>query len=337
VLNRNGVGWLPKCFESIKNQTIYDRIETILVDNNSSDDSVVVARQLLGNFLSAAIVSNPIGLGYCGGNNNGTLAARGKYALFINNDAWLEPDCLEKLVEEAGRTGAAAVTPWVLNYADDTHQDFGFLGFDIFGLSVSSPPPRERREVFIASGCCYFIDLAVFREVGMFDHEFFMYSDEVDLSWRVWIAGHKITGTPDARVHHRSAAGVNPVGGKKVVELRTSDEKRFLNNRNGLLTLLKDGQHVILLAVIPQIFLLLAETIVGCVVLRRLSFFKTTFVDALRDCWRLRGHVRAERKKIAAFRKHSDFWMLRFFRLRLNRWDEIRRIGKFGLPRVDGR
>ena len=335
VLNRNGVGWLPKCFASIRNQTIYDQIETIMVDNDSSDNSVATARQLLGNFSSAAIVRNPIGLGYCGGNNNGTRAVRGKYALFLNNDAWLEPDCLEKLVAETSRAGAAAATPWVLNYADDTHQDFGFLGFDLFGLSVSSPPPRQLQEVFIACGCSLFVEVAAFKEVGMFDSEFFMYSDEVDLSWRVWIAGHKIIGVPTARVHHRGAAGVNPTGGTKTVELRSTDEKRYFSNRNGLLTLLKNGQHVILLAVVPLTFLLLAETLVGSVLLRRWSFAKNTFVDALKDCWRLRGHVRQERKKIAAYRKRSDFWMLRFFRLRLNRWDEIKRVCKFGLPRVD--
>ena len=43
----------------------------------------------------------------------------------------------------------------------------------------------------------------------------------------------------------------------------------------------------------------------------------------MRDCWRLRGHVRQQRKMIAAFRQRSDFWMLRFFKLRLNRWDEV--------------
>ncbi len=338
VLNRNGAGWLPKCFESIKNQTIADRLETIMVDNDSSDNSVAVAREWLGNFPSAAIVRNPVGLGYCGGNNNGTLAVRGKYALFLNNDAWLEPDCMEKLVAETSRAGAAAATPWVLNYADDTHQDFGFGGFDIFGLSVSSPPPtRGVQEVFIACGCSLFAEIAAFKAVGMFDREFFMYSDEVDLAWRLWIAGHKIVGVPAARVHHRGAAGVNPGGGTQTVEFRTTDEKRFFSNRNGLLTLLKSGQHLILLAVIPQTFLLLAETVVGCVLLKRLSFARHTFWDALRDCWRLRGHIWRERKKIAAYRKHSDFWMLRFFRLRLNRWFEIKRIARFGLPRVDAK
>ena len=335
VLNRNGAGWLPKCFESIKNQTISNQLETILVDNDSSDDSVVVSRALLADFPSAAIVRNPIGLGYCGGNNSGTLAVRGKYALYVNNDAWLEPDCMEKLISEMVRAGAAAASPWVLNYADNSHQDLGFSGFDIFGLSTASEPASEVREIFIACGCSYFIEVEVFKQVGMFDAEFFMYSDEVDLSWRVWIAGHKIVGIPSARVHHRGAAGVNPAGGARAVEFRTTDEKRFFSNRNGLLTLLKNGRHVILLLLLPQLLLLVLETAVGCVLLRRLSFAKTTFWDVLKDCWRLRHHVMAERRRIAGFRRHGDFWMLRFFRWKLNRWFEIKRVLRYGLPRVD--
>lgn len=335
VLNRNGAGWLPKCFASIKDQTLFERMEVVMVDNDSSDNSVAVAREWLAQFASAALVRNPIGLGYCGGNNNGTLAVRGKYAFYVNNDAWLEPDCLEKLVEETSRTGAGGAAPWILNYADNTHQDLGFFGFDIFGLPSTSRPLSEPREVFIACGAACFFETEVFRQVGMFDHEFFMYSDEVDLSWRVWIAGHRIIAVPAAKVHHRGAAGVNPAGGSQQLEFRTSDEKRFLTNRNSILTLLKNGQHVVLLMVIPLVFLLLLETVVACVLVRRLSFARTTFWNALKDCWRLRGHVRAERRKIAAFRKHGDFWMLRFLQWRLNRWFEIKRLFKFGRPHVD--
>jgi GT2 family glycosyltransferase len=335
VLNRNGAGWLPKCFASIKSQTIIGQIETILVDNDSSDDSVAVGRKWLECFPSAAIVRNPIGLGYCGGNNNGTRAVRGKYALYINNDAWMEPDCMEKLVAELERTGAAAASPWVLNYADNSHQDIGFFGFDIFGLPSPSKPITKSQEIFISGGCSYFIEVEVFKKIGMFDAEFFMYSDEVDLSWRVWIAGYKIVGIPEARVHHRGAAGVNPAGGSKHIEFRTDDEKRFLTNRNCLLTLLKNGQHIIALAVIPQLLLLAVETAVGCLLLRRLSFARNTLGAAIKDCWRLRHHVVAERRLIAGFRKHGDFWMLRFFCLKLNRSYEIQRLFRFGRPRVD--
>lgn len=337
VLNYNSEKWLPKCFESLKVQTICDQIEVILADNASNDSSLTVAREWLKSLPDATLIHNGGNLGFCEGNNIPARFARGEYILFLNPDAWLEPDCVEKLLAETRRTGAAAVTPWVQNYADNSHQDYGFCGFDIFGLPVGAPPPRGPQEVFVASGCCLFISQAAFLAVDGFDREFFMYSDEVDLSWRIWISGKKIVGVPEARVHHRGAAAVNPAGGTRTVEFRTSDMKRFMTNRNSLMTLLKNGQHLLLLLVPLQLMLLLAETLVTCVLVRRLSFFEATFWKALQDCWRLRHHIRRERNLIAGIRKRGDFWMLRFWRVRLNRWFEIKRLFQFGNPQVEAR
>jgi len=337
VLNCNGVNWLPKCFESIKVQTILDQIETVMVDNNSSDDSVAVARKWLADFPAACIVRNSENIGFCAGNNSGALAAKGRWLLFLNNDTWLEADCMEKLIAGTGRLGAVAATPLVLNYPDNSYQDFGFYGFDLFGLPSPSAIATETREIFIAGGCSYLIRADVFNHLDMFDAEYFIYSEDADLSWRVWLAGHKIAGIFEAKLHHRGAAGVNPSGGITTVEFRTNDRKRFLTNRNCLLTLLKNGQHILLLPIIPLFALLFLESLAGSLLLRRWSFARASFGNVLHDCWRLRGHISTKRKRIATFRKHSDFWMLRFFKLRLNRWDEIKRTIKFGPPRVDAR
>ena len=70
----------------------------------------------------------------------------------------------------------------MLNYLDDTHQDLGFFGFDMFGLCSASAPRRETQEIFSPTGCSYLIDANVFKQVGMFDRRFFMYSEEVDLT-----------------------------------------------------------------------------------------------------------------------------------------------------------
>ena len=337
VLNCNGVNWLPKCFASLKSQTIATQIETILVDNNSSDDSVAVARRCLADFPSACIVRNAENLGFCEGNNSGARVASGRWLLFLNNDTWLENDCMEKLVAGTEKLGAAAATPLVLNYPDQSYQDFGFYGFDFFGLPSPSAIATHTREIFIAGGCSYLIRADLFRQVGLFDADYFIYSDDADLSWRVWIAGYKVAGIHEAKLHHRGAAGVNPQGGIEIVEFRTNDRKRFLTNRNCLLTLLKNGQHLLLLLAILLIGLLFLESLVGALLLRRWSFVKASFWNVLCDCWRMRGHVLRERQRIAGFRRHSDFWMLRFFKLRLNRWDEVKRTIKFGPPRVDAK
>ena len=337
VLNYNGANWLPKCFASIQRQSIAGQIETVLVDNHSTDDSVPVARALLADFPMACLVLNGDNLGFCEGNNVGARAARGRYLLFLNNDTWLEPDCLELLIAGTEAAGAVASTPYVLNYPDDSFQDFGFFGFDAFGLPSSSRPVTATREIFIPGGCSYLIRTDVFMQVGLFDGDFFIYSDDSDLSWRVWIAGYKIAGIFPAKVHHRGAAGVNPSGGIQVVEFRTTDRKRFLTNRNSLLTLLVNCQHLLLLLLFPLVFLLLAESLVGCVLLKRGSFLRASFLNPLLDCWRMRAHIARRRRAVAAFRRRSDFWMLRFFRWRFNRWGEIERMFKLGMPRVDNR
>jgi GT2 family glycosyltransferase len=337
VLNHNGAMWLRRCFASLREQTIVSRLEIVLVDNCSTDESVPLALELLADFPCACVVANETNLGFCEGNNSGARAAQGRWLFFLNNDTWLEPDCMERLVGGTEAAGAVASTPYVLNYPDSTFQDFGFYGFDVFGLPSPSSPVPASREIFIPGGCSYFIRTDVFKAVGMFDREFFIYSDDADLAWRVWIAGHKVAGIVPARVHHRGAAGVNPAGGITTVEFRTTDRKRFLTNRNCLLTLLKNGQHILLLSLLPLAVLLLLEALAGALILRRASFVRASFWDPIADCWRLRGHVREQRRHIAAFRKRSDFWMLRFLRWLPNRSGEIKRLFQFGLPRVDAR
>jgi len=335
ILNYNGEKWLAKCFESLQAQSLLRHTEIIFADNSSTDNSVALARQYLAGFPIASLVHNGGNLGFCAGNNVPARTAKGEFLFFLNPDAWVEPDCLQKLLAEVRRNNATAATPWILNYADDSHQDLGFFGFDLFGLPSPSRPSPVTREVFIAAGCAFFMRAQAFAELGGFDEEFFMYSDEVDLSWRTWITGGTIIGVPQARVHHRGAAAANPEGGAQTVEFRTNDKKRFLSNRNNLLTLLKSGQHLLLLTLIPLLFLFIAETLFVCLLLRRASFLKLTLAEALKDCWRLRHHIRAERRKLAARRKRSDFGMLRFFRWRLNRWFEIKRLFHFNKLQID--
>jgi len=175
----------------------------------------------------------------------------------------------------------------------------------------------------------------LFARIGQFDAGFFMYADEYDLSWRVWIAGSRAVAVPAARLHHRGAVNVNPKGAGTVVETRTSDSKRYYTNRNNLLVILKNTQHVLLLLVPLQIGFLMLEAVAGIVLIRRWSFLRRAYLEAFADCWRQRDYWRAERSKIRALRRRSDWWMMRFLRLRLNRWDELRNIGRFGLPKVN--
>ena len=120
----------------------------------------------------------------------------------------------------------------------------------------------------------------------------------------------------------------------RAVEFRTSDTKRFYANRNSLLALMKNAQHVLLLLVPLQLCLLAVEALAALVLVRRWSFISRAYLGAVVDCWRLRGHVLVVRKRIRRFRRRGDLYMLRFLRLRLNRWDEIQRLRRQGVPKV---
>jgi GT2 family glycosyltransferase len=337
VLNYNGERWLRRCLGSLHDQTIFKHIEIIVADNASPDQSYNLAVLLTTGWSNAKVIQFAANLGYCEGNNRAAAEARGDYLLFLNNDTWLEPQCLEQLHRTVTRLRVGAAAPLIMNYADDSIQSSGADGFDAFGLMSLSPPRSRPQEIFVVGGCSYFVERALFNRLGGFDSVFHMYADEYDLSWRVWIAGASAILVPDARLHHRGAASVNPAGGGLPHELRTSDTKRFYSNRNGLLVLLKNCQHLLLLLIPLQLGLLTLEACVFLLIVRRWSFLKRAYLDAVVDCWKLRRHVLAERRRINSFRKRGDFAMLRFLCLRPNRWDELVNVLRLGIPKVDQR
>jgi GT2 family glycosyltransferase len=338
VLNYNGKQWLPRCFESLERQTVFDRMEVILTDNSSSDDSVAFTDAwLTRTHARGRVVQNGANLFYCGANNNGAAVATGEFLLFLNNDTWLEPDCLEKLCEQVTQAGADGGAPLVMDYDDNAYQSGGDTGIDLFGVGVGGPPFDRVMPTFASPGCSLLVRNELFRKIGGFAPELLIYCDESDLAWRVWIAGGKIVSVPTARLHHRGAAVVNPHGNTKTLESRTSETKRFLTNRNGLLFLLKNSQHILLLLVIPHLLLLLSESVVSLLLVRRWSYVRKSYLSAIADVFRMRGHILEWRRRIRGFRKRGDFYILRFLRLKPNRWWEVKRMFRFGPSKVDAR
>ena len=337
VLNYNAAAWLDRCLSSLLTQTIAPRIEVLVADNASTDSSDLLAADLLKERSDWQVLRYGRNLGYCGGNNEGARHARGQYLLFLNADTWLEPECLERLLDEVRAAKAVVATPLVMDYRDDNLQSSGEPGFDLFGLPCGPDKWAGRQEVLIANGPALFVNAAWFQKLGGFDPEFFMYADEYDICWRAWVAGGKVILASSARLHHRGSIAVNPGGGEQMVENRTSDSKRFYANRNALLVLLKNCQHFLLLLVPLQLGMLAVEALAMSVIVRRWSFLRRAYLDALGDCWRMRRHIMAERRRVRQFRQRGDFWMLRFLQPRLNRWREFRRCRRFGVPKVDSK
>jgi GT2 family glycosyltransferase len=342
ISNKNGVQWLPRCLESVRRQTILDQIEVIFVDNVSTDESVPLARKLLDGFPRVTIIENKEDLGFTGGMNKGAFAAKGESVFLLSNDTWLEDDCLEQLLRVTAEYNADAAMPLVMDYDDNTIQTLGADGLDIFGLGSMKRPPEakireETAEILLVAGCGYWARTNVFKKVDGFDEGQFMFAEEIDLSWRIWIAGGKLLRVPASRMHHRGAAGVNPAGETKIVESRTSETKRYLANRNGILVLLKNSQHIFLVLLIFQLLLLLAEALVSLVLIRRWSYVRKSYFKAIADAFGMLPHVLEWRRKIKGLRKRSDFALLRYLRIKPNRWDDFMNLFKVGVPKVDAR
>lgn len=336
IVNYNCKAWVPRCLESIRKQTVYERMEVIFTDNISRDGSDLQAQELMKDWPHGVFLQTGANLGFGGGANRGAALAKGKFLFFLNPDVWLEPNCLEQLVKAAEENGYGVAGPTVLFYNDDSLQSKGVSGFDVFGLQVG-PSASDNMARLFCPAAFYFIRRELFNKVGGWDDRYFMYDEEMDLAWRVWISGATGGAAPAAKMHHRGAAVDNPKGGDRMVELRSSDTKRFCTHRNHLLTLLKSTQHLLLLLVLTSTALLLLEGLAGAMWLRRWSFFSNTSWRALASCWQMRGHWMEERRRINSFRKRGDFWMIRFLSWRMNRWGELRQILKLGMPKVEER
>ena len=126
-------------------------------------------------------------------------------------------------------------------------------------------------------------------------------------------------------------------GGTKRVELRTNEMKRFLSVRNGILILLKNCQHILLLMLIPHLLMLFCEALFFLVLTRDWAFVRKSYVAGIVEAFRMTGHVREWRKKISGFRTRGDFWMLRFLRLMPGRLLEAKQIFKMGAPKISGK
>lgn len=234
VLNWNGEALITECVDSLLAQT-YLRLEILVVDNASTDRSVSLIRERYGE--KVCLIVNPANLGFAAGNNVGIAASRGAYVLLINNDAVADPGWVEALVREAEadpRVGMCASK--ILTYDDPRVIDSAGLLLSRDGLgrgrgrmqrdAVEFNKPED---VLLPSGCAALYRRAMLDQIGLFDEEFFMYCDDVDLGLRGRVAGWRCRFVPDAVVRHRYSASAG----------RYSLRKVFLVERNRIWVMMK--------------------------------------------------------------------------------------------------
>ena len=226
VLNWNGADDTLNCVESLQQQTL--RPEIIIVDNNSSDDSVERFEDHIKSQKKDApiLIKNSQNLGFAGGINTGLVYAKEhnfEYIGVLNPDAIADKKWCRALVDELSAHLDCGIATGIMQRRDgktlDTTGDF----YTTWGL----PGPRNRDEpvknapskpgeVFGATGGGAIYRAAIFDDIDMFDEDFFMYYEDVDLSFRAQLAGWKVRFTPEAIAYHKVGASSKKVPGLAV-------------------------------------------------------------------------------------------------------------------------
>ena len=245
VLNWNGADDTLNCVESLQQQTL--RPEIIIVDNNSSDDSVERFEDHVKSQKKDApiLIKNSQNLGFAGGINTGLVYARKQgfeYIGVLNPDAIADKKWCQALVDELSSHPKCGIATGILQRRDgktlDTTGDF----YTTWGL----PGPRNRDEpvenapskpgeVFGATGGGAIYRAAMFDDIDMFDEDFFMYYEDVDLSFRAQLAGWKVRFTPKAIAYHKVGASSKKVPGLAVYNTFKNLPLVFIKNVPGKL------------------------------------------------------------------------------------------------------
>jgi hypothetical protein len=200
IVNFNGQKWLGDCLRSIRSQKIKN-LEVIIVDNNSTDDSVkIVARE----YPDAKVIKNKTNLGFGRGNNLGAKKATSELLFFLNNDTLLQPNCLREVERQVHLKHLDLASPKLLNFSNVDFYKGRKLTLDIVG-SLS-----WGKKITMIEGCGLIIKKKVFESLGGFDSSFFMYSEDLDLCWRAWLCGYKIKMINTASINH-FGGGITPM------------------------------------------------------------------------------------------------------------------------------
>jgi GT2 family glycosyltransferase len=226
VLNWNGINDTLECLDSLLAQT-YKNFQILVVDNGSADNS----KELLTKYQQKHsdkidVVYNPRNFGFAGGVNTGiewALSDDFEYVALFNNDATADKNWLKSLIEAVSVDKVGIVTGLLLHKDGKTIDSTGDW-FSKWGL----PFPRNRgdlaekapesKEVFGASGGASLYKTALFKDIGLFDDDFFAYYEDGDVSFRAQLAGWKIVYTPKAIAYHKQGATSNKLPGFAVYQ-----------------------------------------------------------------------------------------------------------------------
>lgn len=252
ILNWNGRNFLGQFLPPLIASS-HHLAEIVVVDNGSTDDSIDFLDQNYSQIRQIRFTEN---YGFAKGYNEALKQIEAEYYVILNSDievteGWLDPmiDLLEKnkniaacqpkilsfhnkhMFEYAGAAGG-----WIDKYG------YPFAKGRVFDISEEDKGQYDQSEpIFWASGAALFIRAKVFHEAGGFDEYFFAHQEEIDLCWRIQLAGYKIYSCPTSVVYH-VGGGTLPKG---------NSLKTYLNFRNNRIMMSKNVPLALKLWVMP--------------------------------------------------------------------------------------
>lgn len=223
ILSYNTKDLTLQCIQSVikqyKKELVDKRIEIIVVDNNSTDDSVSAISGLLLKNHSIKLILNKENVGFGKGCNIGAKSAFGKYVLFLNSDTQVLDGGFLSMGKFLEKNPNVAILGGKLENNDGSVQKscgkfynllnlvIMLLGLERLGFLRSSPTKIQK--IDWVSGACMMIRADIFRKLTGFDEKLFMYMEDMEICFRARKLGFLTYFYPNLRLRHKSLGSSN--------------------------------------------------------------------------------------------------------------------------------
>lgn len=220
IVNYNVQYFLEQCLMSVEKALVGIDAEVFVVDNVSKDDSVEMVRN---KFPQVVLIANQENVGFSRANNQAMRLAKGEYVLLLNPDTLVEEDTFKKCLQwmdehpQGGGLGVRMVDGSG-KFLPESKRGIPFPMTSFYKISglyrlfphsssinhyyMGNLSEMENNEVEILSGAYMFMRKKALDEVGLLDEDFFMYGEDIDLSWRILKGGYKNYYLADTRIIH---------------------------------------------------------------------------------------------------------------------------------------
>ena len=240
LVNWNSFDVTNDCILSLK-KVQPDNFSIIVVDNGSADQSGTRLRDLHPEII---LLESPVNTGFTGGNNIGfrySLAHGYEYSIMLNNDTFVQPDFLNILCSYMDQHPDVGIVQPRIFYHHDRNLIWNggsyfnrFLGYTY--TKGEAKPSDEKynfeKEVDWVTGCAFFVRNNIIEKTGLLAENMFIYSEDVDLSFRIRKLGYRLMYLPSSVIYHIS--GMSNTSRTKGEEGYVSPGAHYLNQRNRL-------------------------------------------------------------------------------------------------------